>query len=70
MVIVENDEDFKKEYNKLMFSYNVGTVDANMPECDNRILCLGSNVCLGHEPYSCERMFRDYGCPLNKEKKE
>lgn len=69
MVIVKDDEEFKKEYNKLMFAYSGGNVDPNMPDCDNRILCMGSNVCLGHEPYCCERMFRDYGCPLKKEKK-
>lgn len=69
MKMPKNDKEFKKEYNKLMFAYNVGTADPDLPECDNRILYLGSNVCLGHEPYSCERMFRDYGCPLKKEKK-
>ena len=43
--------------------------DEDLPECDNRILCLGSNVCLGNEPYSCERMFRDYECPRGYEKR-
>jgi len=62
-------EDFKKDYNKIMFAYPFGQEDEDLPKCDNRILCIGSNVCLGNEPYSCERMFRDYGCPRGYKKK-
>lgn len=54
---VKNNKEFKKDYNKLMFAYSSnGTERSDLPDCDNRILCLGSNVCLGNEPYSCERM--------------
>jgi len=70
MMTAKDDEEFSKKYNLLMFAFPGGTVDPGYPECDNRILCMGSNVCIGHEPYSCERMFRDYGCPLKKEKKK
>lgn len=42
--------------------------EVNLPKCDKRIEMAGgrANVCLGNEPYSCERMLRDSRCPLGK----
>ena len=40
-----------------------------LPECEKRIeskLHPDINYCSGMEPYSCERTFRDQGCPLGK----
>jgi hypothetical protein len=64
-----SEQAFREFYDKLVFIYPTGTADSDLPECDNRVLCMGSNVCLGNEPYSCERMFKDYKCPRGYQKK-
>ncbi len=41
-----------------------------LPSCIARRPFVGDktcNTCFGHEPYSCERMFADFGCPRGKE---
>jgi hypothetical protein len=64
-----SEKSFREFYNKLAFVYPEGTADSDLPDCDNRVLCMGSNICLGNEPYSCERMFKDFKCPRGYEKR-
>ena len=44
--------------------------ELKLPKCKKRkewtTIAGDVNVCLGNEPYSCERMLREFGCPLGK----